>query len=156
MQNSIKQSSQHAASSFKYVRHAQEQRYIRGDSPQLPVVGNSLESRERSSAMNYITVFQKTLLAHTHESDPVATFDMRVRNYRVGQACPIQLQQILSEYSQITALYQIDSTHWKRGCDSDFRFEAQDLLSGSLRNSLHEFQEESLLARACLIIGTNQ
>lgn len=50
-------------------------------------------------------------------------------------------------------MFQLDENDHKKGVDGDFQFEAEELLSESIRNELRTFPLELLLTRAYLIIG---
>ena len=66
---------------------------------------------------------------------------------------PDQLKEMFSKYFEITAMYQVDRSHRKRGYGEGFEFEHEELLSGGLKDELKEYQPDILLTRAYLIIG---
>lgn len=71
----------------------------------------------------------------------------------LNKLTPDKMQSYFSKYFDILASYQVDRNHRKRGVDSDFQFEREELLSERLKNDLGAFPRELLLNMAYLIIG---
>lgn len=77
----------------------------------------------------------------------------RYKVHGLNKLTPSEIQICFSMYFDVIALFQLDKNNHKKGIDNDFRFEAEELLSESIRNELQSFPLELLLTRAYLIIG---
>lgn len=71
----------------------------------------------------------------------------------LNKLTPDEIQNHFSRYFNLIALCQVDENNRKKGCDSDFQFEREELLTDDIRNELRAFPLELLLTRAYLIIG---
>jgi len=57
---------------------------------------------------------------------------------------------------EVKNIFQVSEDHSKKGVDTTFSYEAEDLLTDSIRKELTDFQDEELLVRSYLLVGNKR
>jgi SAM-dependent methyltransferase len=103
--------------------------------------------------LNFYSFYGGHVSKHVSQKDPWGHLRNKYKTRDLNKFTPSVMQNYFSKYFDVLALYHLDKNHNKRGIDTAFRFEREELLSESIKDELRSFPRDLLLTRTFLIIG---
>jgi len=85
--------------------------------------------------------------------DPDVALHLELSGTYLNKMLPSDIVKILSNGFHSVSVLQVDKDHRKKGIDSAFSYEGEELLTPDLENRLSPIPREILLTRAYLLVG---